>query len=92
MILSIAALNQGLYLVVATSLLGSILSNLLLVLGEQLLGSRVSTRGRTPLMGCGGPGQTPRGSGGQTQAAADGQQWCGVVSGGVWGGIVRGVC
>eukprot|EP00775_Hariotina_reticulata_P009801 gene9801-9959_t len=33
LILSIAALNQGLYDVVATSLLGSILSNLLLVLG-----------------------------------------------------------
>lgn len=34
MILSIAALQQGLYTVVAASLLGSILSNLLLVLGE----------------------------------------------------------
>lgn len=34
MILSIAALQQGLYTVVSTSLLGSILSNLLLVLGE----------------------------------------------------------
>lgn len=33
MILAIAALNKGLYVVVATSLLGSILSNLLLVLG-----------------------------------------------------------
>lgn len=33
MILAIAALNNGLYIVVATSLLGSILSNLLLVLG-----------------------------------------------------------
>ncbi|KAF6256053.1 cation exchanger 1 [Scenedesmus sp. NREL 46B-D3] len=33
MILSIAALQQGLYTVVSTSLLGSILSNLLLVLG-----------------------------------------------------------
>lgn len=33
MILSIAALQQGLYTVVAASLLGSILSNLLLVLG-----------------------------------------------------------
>jgi Ca2+:H+ antiporter len=33
LILSIAALNAGLYDVVATSLLGSILSNLLLVLG-----------------------------------------------------------
>ena len=35
MILSIAALQKGLYLVVATSLIGSILSNLLLVLGER---------------------------------------------------------
>lgn len=34
MILSIAALQQGLYTVVSASLLGSILSNLLLVLGE----------------------------------------------------------
>lgn len=34
MILSIAALRQGLYQVVSTSLLGSILSNLLLVLGK----------------------------------------------------------
>ena len=33
-ILSIAALQKGLYTVVAASLLGSILSNLLLVLGE----------------------------------------------------------
>jgi uncharacterized membrane protein SirB2 len=33
LILSIAALSKGLYLVVATSLIGSILSNLLLVLG-----------------------------------------------------------
>jgi Ca2+:H+ antiporter len=33
LILSIAALQAGLYDVVATSLLGSILSNLLLVLG-----------------------------------------------------------
>ena len=33
MILSIAALMKGLYTVVATSLIGSILSNLLLVLG-----------------------------------------------------------
>lgn len=38
MILSIAALRQGLYTVVAASLLGSILSNLLLVLGERHLG------------------------------------------------------
>jgi Ca2+:H+ antiporter len=36
MILSVAALQQGLYTVVSTSLLGSILSNLLLVLGECL--------------------------------------------------------
>lgn len=34
MILSIAALQKGLYTVVAASLIGSILSNLLLVLGE----------------------------------------------------------
>ena len=34
-ILSIAALQRGLYTVVATSLIGSILSNLLLVLGER---------------------------------------------------------
>ena len=34
MILSIAALLKGLYSVVAASLIGSILSNLLLVLGE----------------------------------------------------------
>jgi Ca2+:H+ antiporter len=33
LILSIAALNAGLYDVVSTSLMGSILSNLLLVLG-----------------------------------------------------------
>ena len=32
-ILSIAALERGLYVVVATSLVGSVLSNLLLVLG-----------------------------------------------------------
>lgn len=38
MILSIAALRQGLYTVVASSLLGSILSNLLLVLGELCCG------------------------------------------------------
>lgn len=36
-ILSVAALTKGLYLVVATSLLGSILSNLLLVLGCSFL-------------------------------------------------------
>jgi Ca2+:H+ antiporter len=36
MILSIVALQKGLYTVVATSLLGSILSNLLLVLGTKL--------------------------------------------------------
>ena len=35
-ILSIAALQRGLYTVVATSLIGSILSNLLLVLGACL--------------------------------------------------------
>ena len=35
-ILSIAALQKGLYTVVAASLLGSILSNLLLVLGESV--------------------------------------------------------
>lgn len=34
MILAIAALRKGLYTVVASSLVGSILSNLLLVLGE----------------------------------------------------------
>jgi Ca2+:H+ antiporter len=34
-ILSIAALTKGLYTVVAASLVGSILSNLLLVLGER---------------------------------------------------------
>lgn len=34
LILSISALQKGLYTVVATSLIGSILSNLLLVLGE----------------------------------------------------------
>lgn len=34
LILSIAALNKGLYIVIASSLAGSILSNLLLVLGE----------------------------------------------------------
>ena len=39
-ILSIAALQKGLYTVVAASLLGSILSNLLLVLGEGRDGSR----------------------------------------------------
>ena len=33
-ILSIAALEKGLYVVVATSLIGSVLSNLLLVLGR----------------------------------------------------------
>ena len=35
-ILSIAALERGLYVVVATSLVGSVLSNLLLVLGMSL--------------------------------------------------------
>ena len=35
LILSIVALAKGLYTVVASSLIGSILSNLLLVLGEQ---------------------------------------------------------
>ena len=34
-ILSIAALEKGLYIVVATSLVGSVLSNLLLVLGKR---------------------------------------------------------
>ena len=34
LILSIVALTKGLYTVVASSLIGSILSNLLLVLGE----------------------------------------------------------
>ena len=34
LILSVAALNKGLYIVIASSLAGSILSNLLLVLGE----------------------------------------------------------
>lgn len=34
LILSIAALTKGLYVVIAASLVGSILSNLLLVLGE----------------------------------------------------------
>ena len=34
-VLAVSALNKGLYTVVATSLLGSILSNLLLVLGER---------------------------------------------------------
>ena len=37
LILSIAALTKGLYTVVAMSLIGSILSNLLLVMGEPLL-------------------------------------------------------
>jgi calcium/proton exchanger cax len=37
LILSIAALTRGLYTVVAMSLIGSILSNLLLVMGEHLL-------------------------------------------------------
>lgn len=41
MILSIAALQQGLYTVVSASLLGSILSNLLLVLGECLVQGRL---------------------------------------------------
>ena len=36
LILSVAALNKGLYIVIASSLAGSILSNLLLVLGEAL--------------------------------------------------------
>ena len=36
LILSIAALTKGLYTVVAMSLIGSILSNLLLVMGESL--------------------------------------------------------
>lgn len=39
LILSIAALTKGLYVVIAASLIGSILSNLLLVLGEVLLSS-----------------------------------------------------
>ena len=37
LILSIVALTKGLYTVVAASLIGSILSNLLLVLGELIL-------------------------------------------------------
>lgn len=44
MILAIAALNRGLYTVVAMSLVGSILSNLLLVLGGQ--GERAGPGGR----------------------------------------------
>ena len=36
LVLSLAALSKGLYTVVAMSLIGSILSNLLLVLGERL--------------------------------------------------------
>ena len=36
LILSVAALTKGLYTVVAMSLIGSILSNLLLVMGEPL--------------------------------------------------------
>ena len=36
LILSLAALSKGLYDVVAMSLIGSVLSNLLLVLGEVL--------------------------------------------------------
>lgn len=40
-ILSIAALQRGLYTVVATSLIGSILSNLLLVLGERQCGRQL---------------------------------------------------
>ena len=39
-ILSIAALEKGLYIVVATSLVGSVLSNLLLVLGKESYASR----------------------------------------------------
>ena len=42
-ILSIAALQKGLYTVVSTSLLGSILSNLLLVLGERRGRERTGT-------------------------------------------------
>ena len=41
-ILSIAALEKGLYIVVATSLVGSVLSNLLLVLGAIIMHSSVN--------------------------------------------------
>lgn len=56
LILSIAALTKGLYVVIAASLIGSILSNLLLVLGEVLAPSSllllqlVSARRRCPLL------------------------------------------
>ena len=58
-ILSIAALQRGLYTVVATSLIGSILSNLLLVLGER--------RGRPP---AGLPAQRDAGAAAAAAAAA----------------------
>lgn len=45
MILAIVALQKGLYVVVASSLLGSILSNLLLVLGRLCkITAKVATR------------------------------------------------
>lgn len=42
LVLSLAALSKGLYTVVAMSLIGSILSNLLLVLGELPAGQTIS--------------------------------------------------
>ena len=42
LVLSLAALSKGLYTVVAMSLIGSILSNLLLVLGELPAGPTIS--------------------------------------------------
>ncbi len=50
LILSIAALQKGLYDVVATSLVGSVLSNLLLVLGAPLAGHRLQAQ--DTLAGC----------------------------------------
>lgn len=46
LILSIAALTKGLYTVVAMSLIGSILSNLLLVMGEKSLYCMMHLHGR----------------------------------------------
>ena len=54
--LSIAALHKGLYEVVAASLLGSILSNLLLVLGERRRRCRGAGRGGSGPV----PGPSPR--------------------------------
>lgn len=55
LILSIVALTKGLYTVVAASLVGSILSNLLLVLGMLLVCHQTPPPPTPPLPFCGAP-------------------------------------